>query len=45
MFFFVVNDISKLRAVFRIHDILERIRIRGPVPLTNGSGQRKVTIT
>ncbi len=27
-----------LRPVFRIHDILERIRIRGSMPLTNGSG-------
>jgi hypothetical protein len=26
------------KSVFRIHDILVRIRIRGSMPLTNGSG-------
>jgi hypothetical protein len=29
---------SALKPVFRIRDILVWIRIRGPMPLTNGSG-------
>ncbi len=39
----VVEIIANL-AVFRIHDILEWIRIRGSMPLTNGSGFESWTI-
>jgi hypothetical protein len=39
------GEILYFRSVFRIHDILVwiRIRIRGSVPLTNGSGSRFVS--
>jgi hypothetical protein len=34
----VITPVFQLPAVLRIHEILERIRIRGSIPLTNGSG-------
>jgi hypothetical protein len=38
--FYVIGELLKLIPVFRIHDILVWIRIRGSMPLTNGSGFR-----
>ncbi len=34
----IITTFFILRSVFRIHDILVRIRIRGSMPLTSGSG-------
>ncbi len=34
----LVHKLALVKAVFRIHDILVWIRIRGSMPLTNGSG-------
>ncbi len=34
----IYYNMGLMQAVLRIHDILGRIRIRGSMPLTNGSG-------